>query len=79
MQITIDLPQDLEQDLMTQSVQSNISLQSLILQTLRQSRRSPYNVAQWSDIILNYEGISDFPAFESYREELLPLREPELF
>ena len=79
MQITIDLPQDLEQDLMTQSVQSNISLQSLILQTLRQSQRTPSNLAQWSDIILNYEGISDFPAFESYREELLPLREPELF
>lgn len=79
MQITIDLPQDLEQDLMTQSAQSNISLQSLILQTLRQSQRNPGNVAQWSDIILNYEGISDFPAFESYREELLPLREPELF
>ena len=76
MQITIDLLQDLEQDLMTKSVRSNSSLQSIILQTLRQSQRASHNMAQWSDIILNYECILDFPAFESYREELLLLREP---
>jgi hypothetical protein len=32
MQITINLPQDLEQDLIRQATQSNISLQTLILQ-----------------------------------------------
>ena len=36
MQITIDLPQDLEQDLLRQAAQSNIPLQTLILQALRQ-------------------------------------------
>jgi hypothetical protein len=35
MQIMIDLPQDLEQDLIRQATQSNISLQTLILQALR--------------------------------------------
>ncbi|MDB9515574.1 hypothetical protein PN466_01185 [Roseofilum reptotaenium CS-1145] len=34
---------------------------------------------QWPDIILSYEGISDFPAFESYRDELIPLCEMDLF
>ena len=36
MQITIDPPQDLEQDLLNQSAQSNIPLQTLIIQALRQ-------------------------------------------
>jgi hypothetical protein len=35
--------------------------------------------AQWPAEILNYQGDRDFPAFESYRDELLPLSEPELF
>jgi hypothetical protein len=36
MQITIDLPQDLEQDLTYQSIQTNVPLQTLIIQLLRQ-------------------------------------------
>jgi len=80
MQITIDLPQDLEQDLVRQSKQLNIPLETLILQSLRQlSQSSPSLVSDWSDLIQNYEGVPDFPAFESYRNELLPPREPELF
>jgi hypothetical protein len=81
MQITIDLPQDLEQDLVRQASQSNIPLQTLIIQALRQiSQSAPasVSVSQWSDTVLSYEGTSDFPAFESYRDELLPPREPEL-
>jgi hypothetical protein len=80
MQITIDLPPDLEQDLVRQATQSNIPLQDLVLQALRQlSQTTPSTVSQWPDIVLSYEGIPDFPAFESYRDELLPPREPELF
>jgi hypothetical protein len=80
MQITIDLPPDLEQDLIRQSVQSNVPLQTLILQSLRRiTQTSPMSNTQWSEVILSYEGIPDFPAFESYRDELLPPREPELF
>jgi hypothetical protein len=80
MQITIDLPQDLEQDLMYQSMQTNIPLQTLIIQSLRQfTRPAPINDAEWPDEIMSYTGMPDFPAFESYRDELLPLREPELF
>jgi hypothetical protein len=80
MQITIDLPSDLEQDLIRQAAQSNVPLQTLILQVLRQTVQTPANpTSQWSDIVLSYKGIPDFPAFESYRDELLPPREPELF
>ncbi|MEM8637945.1 MAG: hypothetical protein AAGG51_03875 [Cyanobacteria bacterium P01_G01_bin.54] len=80
MQITIDLPPDLEQDLIREATQSNVPLQTLILQSLRRIIQTP-SVAQsqWSEIILSYEGNPDFPAFERYRDELLPPREPELF
>jgi len=65
MQITIDLPPDLEQDLLCQATQ--------LIQP------PPVSTSQWSKLILSYEGSPDFPAFESYRDELLPPREPELF
>jgi hypothetical protein len=80
MQIMIDLPPDLEQNLIRQAAQSNIPLQTLILQALRQMiQTQPTTASQWPETILSYKGIPDFPAFESYREELLPPREPELF
>lgn len=80
MQITIDLPPDLEQDLIRQAEQSNVPVQTLILQALRQIIQ-PLSVSasQWSETILSYQGTTDFPAFESYRDELLTPREPELF
>jgi len=69
MQITIDLPPDLEQDLIRQATQFNIPLQTLILQALRRMIQTPPNsTCQWSEAILSYEGIPDFPAFESYRD-----------
>jgi hypothetical protein len=71
MQITIDLPQDLEEDPIRQASQSNIPLQTLIIQALRQlTLAEPSKVSQWSDIVLSYKGMPDFPAFESYRDEL---------
>ena len=80
MQITIDLPPDLEQDLIRQAAQSNVPLQTLILQALRQMIQTPsVFTSQWSEVTLSYEGSPDFPAFESYRDELLPPRTPELF
>jgi hypothetical protein len=80
MQITIDLPQDLEQDLIRQAAQSNVPLQTLIIQALRQiNPPTPTTASQWSDTILTYSETPDFPAFESYRNELLPPSEPELF
>ena len=79
MQITINLPSDLEQDLIRQATQSNVPLQTFVLQALRQLvQTTPSSISQWSDVILSYEGVPDFPAFESYRDELLPLRESEL-
>ncbi len=78
MQIIIDLPLDIEQDLVRQSEQSNVSVQTLILQVLRQSIQTS-SVAHWSKAVLSYEGIPDFPPFESYRDELIPPSEPELF
>lgn len=80
MQITIDLPQDLEQDLLRQAAQSNVPLQTLIIQVLRQlTQPVSAPVSQWSDTILSYQGIPDFPAFESYRDKLLPPQEMQLF
>jgi hypothetical protein len=77
MQITLQLPPDLENNLIQQAHQLNIPLETLILQTLRQIT-PPTPAAQWSDLILSYLGEPDFPAFESYRDELLPPSEPEL-
>jgi hypothetical protein len=66
MQITIDLPPDLEQNLIHQAAQSNIPLQTLIIQALRQLAPSQPSInLQWSETVLSYEGIPDFPAFES--------------
>lgn len=76
MQITIDLPQDLEQDLICQAAQANVSLQTLILKTLRQLPQSNSNASHWSETVLSFEGSINFPAFESCRRELLPKQEP---
>jgi hypothetical protein len=75
MQIKIDLPKDLEQNLIQQAAQQNISLEALILQSLRQVAQP----SSWSDLVLCYEGTPDFPSLESYRVELLPPCESELF
>lgn len=78
MKITIDLPPDLEQDLIRQAEQSNVTLQTLILQALRQLAQPPsVFTSQWPESVLSYQGILDFPAFESYRDELLPPSELE--
>lgn len=80
MQIMINLPPDLEQDLIRQAAASNIPLQTLILQSLRQITQTPSaTIFQWPDAVLSYSGVPDFPAFESYRNELLPPHESELF
>jgi hypothetical protein len=80
MKITIDLPKDLEQTLIRQAAETNTSLQTFILQALCQVIQTPsVPASQWPENILAYEGMPDFPAFESYRNELLPPREPELF
>lgn len=80
MQITIDIPPDLEQDLIRQAAQSNIPLQTLILQVLRNRIQTPpITDSQWPEALLAYQGIPDFPAFESYRDELLPPPEEEIF
>ena len=79
MQVTINLPPDLEQDLIRQAARSNMPLQTLILQTLRRTTQSTAATSHWSKIVLAYEGMPDFPAFEACRDALLPPREPELF
>ncbi len=81
MQITLQLPDDLKRHLVNQAARLNISLETFILQSLRQlSPGSSDNVTpQWSETVLSYTGSSDFPAFEFYRNDLLPPREVELF
>lgn len=80
MQITIDIPPDLEQALIRHADRSNIPLETLILQALHQViPTEPDSNPRWSDAVLSYKGIPDFPAFESYRDELIPPSEPDLF
>ena len=80
MQITIDLPEDLTQSLLDRANQREISLEVLILQSLHQIVRTTQDQAfSWPDLVLAYQGIPDFPEFESYRNELLPPRALELF
>ncbi len=79
MQITIDLPADLEKELIQQASKSNLPLQALILQTLRQNTATSAVTHQWPQDVLDFQGYSDFPAFESHREDLLPPAEVELF
>lgn len=80
MQITINLPPDLEKDLIRQAAQSNVPLQPLILQALRRITQSTAaTTSQWSEAVLAYEGTPDFPAFEAPRDELMPPHESDLF
>ena len=80
MMITFELPQDLELSLVHKAAQADISLEALIVEALQQLVTPPdAAVKKWPDSILNYEGDPDFPPFESYRDELLPYREPDLF
>ena len=68
MQIMINLPPDLEQDLIRKAAESNIPLQTLILQGLRQiTQSSTVPMSQWPDTILSFSGVPDFPTFEAYR------------
>ena len=80
MQLTINLPQDIERALIRQATLSNVSIQVLVIEALRQQVQGQSGVAlPWPEAILSYQGTPDFPAFESYRDDLLPLTEPELF
>lgn len=81
MQITLHLPDDLKQHLVSRATQLNVPLETFILQSLRQlSPGSLDNITpQWSETVLSYTGSSDFPAFESYRNDLLPPCDLELF
>lgn len=60
---------------------AELSPEALVLQTLTQllATQPQQPISQWPEIILTFTGIPDFPAFESYRDELLPPREPEIF
>lgn len=80
MQINLNLPPDLEQDLLRQAAQSNVSLQTFILQALRQMIH-PQSVpgSQWPESVLSFEGVPDFPRFEAGRDDLLPPAESGLF
>ena len=72
MQITIDLATDLEQDLISQAAQLNVPLQTLILETLCQhTQMTSGSTSHWSDVVLSYKGIPDFPAIESHRDRPL--------
>ncbi|HIK30653.1 MAG TPA: hypothetical protein IGS17_14315 [Oscillatoriales cyanobacterium M59_W2019_021] len=79
--LTLQLPDELDRLLAFRATQLNLSLEALVLQTLTQLLAVPQSqqpVLQWSEIVLTFTGIPDFPPFESSRDELLPPREPEM-
>ena len=80
MKLTIELPPDLAQDLMRQADETKLPLSKLVLKTLRQGIQATATVnAQWTELVLAYDGMPDFPPFESYRDELLPPSDQVLF
>ncbi len=80
MQITIDLPPDLEQDLIRQATQSNIPLPTLILQVLRhQMQPSSTSVSQWSEAILSAQGVSVSPLSSPIGMNCFPLANRNYF
>jgi hypothetical protein len=79
MKITLQLPPDLERHLLDTATQCQLSPEYLILQALRQHLPVMPRSAGWSQIVLDYMGDPEFPAFECDRDVLLPPREPELF
>lgn len=79
--LTLQLPDELDRLLAFRATQLNLSPEALVLQTLTQLLAIPQPqqpVLQWSEIVLTFTGIPDFPPFESSRDELLPPREPEM-
>jgi hypothetical protein len=79
--LTVQLPDELDRLLAVRAAQLNLSPEAIVLQTLTQLLAIPQPqqpVSQWPEIVLTFTGIPDFPPFESYRDELLPPREPEI-
>ena len=65
---------------MRQADETKVPLSELVLKALRQGIQTTATVnAQWPELVLAYDGMPDFPPFESYRDELLPPSEQELF
>jgi hypothetical protein len=79
MKITLQLPPDLERQLLDSADRNQQTPEALILQTLRQNLPIVPHTADWPQVVLNYAGDPEFPAFESARDELLPPREPDWF
>ncbi|BFM39217.1 hypothetical protein [Synechocystis sp. LKSZ1] len=74
MQTPIDRPSKLEPDLLHQAPPTKIPFQALS----QTPGPSSIPTTQWPETVLSYEGSQDFPAFESYRTELLLPSEPEI-
>jgi hypothetical protein len=79
MKITLQLPPDLERQLLDSADRSQQTPEALIVQTLRQHLPLFPDSTGWPQVVLDYAGDPEFPAFESARDELLSPSEPDLF
>jgi hypothetical protein len=72
--------QELQKQILKLPIRDRWQLVQTLLESLqRETQNASSTVSQWSEAVISYEGIPDFPAFESYRDELLLPCEPDLF
>lgn len=77
MNFNLYLEDELAQKLQALSRSTGKSRNALIREAV-QLLMTQQEQSQWSSTILEFQGLSDGIAFESYREELLPPREDEV-
>ena len=68
------LGKELEESVQTSGKSRNTIIREAIQLWLEQQRKS-----QWPQSILDFQGVEDSITFESYRDELLSPREPDIF
>ncbi len=73
MHFNIYVDDHMGQQLTLYAEQHKITRNSLIRDALDRFLQSELHI--WPPEILEFTGISDFPAFESFRQELLPIKE----
>ena len=78
MNFNVYLEDEIGKELEAISKKENVSRNALIRQAVKLLIDSKKR-SQWSEDILNWNGIKEEISFESYRNELIPPSEKELF
>jgi len=72
MNFNIYLDDETARQLQQETQNSHLSRNAIIREAINSWLNSKHK--QWPEEILNYQGEKDFPAFESYREELTDIK-----